>query len=236
VGAVDYNALYALQDSVMETVFGIENIFYLTGGTCLSRFYHEERYSNDLDFFTHISARYSLSLRSIKNELQKRFDMAVEVESKDFNRVKINDILQIDFVNDFTYRDGDIVITPEGFLIDNVFNILSNKITAVMGRDNPKDIFDIYLIAYYYSFSWEYILDIAHKKFGFGDDELIVRLKTFPFSLLDKIKIKDIKFLDGLKKEYPKLIDGIYKKTEHKAIMSGHFDHSGLAGIKRHKK
>ncbi|OQA95049.1 MAG: hypothetical protein BWY23_02553 [Spirochaetes bacterium ADurb.Bin218] len=30
---LDYNNLYRLQDEVMEVVFSVENIFYLTGGT-----------------------------------------------------------------------------------------------------------------------------------------------------------------------------------------------------------
>ena len=34
---IDYKKLYELQDRVMDTVFSVEDIFYLTGGTCLSR-------------------------------------------------------------------------------------------------------------------------------------------------------------------------------------------------------
>ncbi len=219
MAAIDYSTLYALQDNVMKAIFEMENIFYLTGGTCLSRFYHEKRYSDDLDFFTQIADRYSFSLRNIKIELQKRFNIIVEVESKDFARLRVDDILLIDFVKDIIYRYGDIVVTPEGYLIDNILNILANKITAVIGRDNPKDIFDIFLIACYHTFSWNDILHAAHKKAGFSDEELIVRLKAFPYSLLHKIKLKDDRFLDSFEMELPKLIDEIYKKTEHKAII-----------------
>lgn len=52
--SLDYKQLYALQDKVLEVVFSVENIFYLTGGTCLSRFYKEKRYSDDLDFFSEV--------------------------------------------------------------------------------------------------------------------------------------------------------------------------------------
>lgn len=45
---IDYKLLYSLQDQVMMLIFETENIFYLTGGTCLSRFYKEKRYSNNL--------------------------------------------------------------------------------------------------------------------------------------------------------------------------------------------
>ena len=110
----------------------------------MSRFYIEKRYSDDLDFFTNNSSRYSFAVKNIKNELLKYFDVKVEVDSKDFIRYRINDLLQVDFVNDIAFRYKEVVVTKDCFLIDNIENILSNKITAVMGRDNPKDIFDIY--------------------------------------------------------------------------------------------
>ncbi len=52
MGSIDYKKLYSLQDHVLETIFLYESEFYLIGGTCLNRFYHEKRYSDDLDFFT----------------------------------------------------------------------------------------------------------------------------------------------------------------------------------------
>jgi len=52
--SIDYKKLYTLQDEVLKIVFETENEFYLTGGTCLSRFYVAKRYSDDLDFFTNL--------------------------------------------------------------------------------------------------------------------------------------------------------------------------------------
>jgi len=46
-----YNRLYAFQDEIMKVVHRQEVDFYLTGGTALSRFYLNHRYSDDLDFF-----------------------------------------------------------------------------------------------------------------------------------------------------------------------------------------
>jgi len=50
MGSIDYKTLYDLQDRVLDTVFKTEQVFYLTGGTCLNRFYYEKRYSDDLGF------------------------------------------------------------------------------------------------------------------------------------------------------------------------------------------
>ena len=206
MGVINYKELYALQDDVLSLIFKTENEFYLTGGTCLSRFYVEKRYSDDLDFFTNNSSRYSFAVKNIKNELLKYYNLKVEVDSKDFIRFRIDDLLQINFVNDIASRYKDVVVTKENFLIDNIENILSNKLTAVMGRDNPKDIFDIYLISKNYEFSWKDILESAHEKAGFSNDELFVRLKSFPVELMKSIKLTDSSFLDNFDSEFSKTI------------------------------
>lgn len=207
--SIDYKKLYKLQDEVLKVVFETENEFYLTGGTCISRFYNEKRYSDDLDFFTNRSVRYSFAVKKIKQALQTKFDLKVEVESKDFTRFYINNTLQVDFVNDIAFRYKDIVITPKNYIIDNIENILSNKLTAVIGRDNPKDIFDIYLIWKFYDFSWEEILNAAHNKAGFLDEELLIRLVSFPKELLSSIKLIDKTFLDNFDEDFQKIIKEI---------------------------
>ncbi len=44
-----HEKLYPLQDEIFKLI--TSDKFYLTGGTCLSRFYYDHRYSDDLDFF-----------------------------------------------------------------------------------------------------------------------------------------------------------------------------------------
>jgi len=209
MGSIDYNKLYELQDKVMEIVFDAEQIFYLTGGTALNRFYQEKRYSDDLDFFTHNRIDFNRALREIKFKLSKSFYIEEEVSSKDFVRLKIDRFLQVDFVYDSVMRYKEPIYLDNGYIIDNCENILANKITAVMGRDNPKDIFDILLIDKYYSYNWKDILEIAHKKAGFSDDDLIIRLKTFPVDLLKTIKLIDYTFLNNFEDEFNIVIQKI---------------------------
>ncbi|MFK5880685.1 MAG: nucleotidyl transferase AbiEii/AbiGii toxin family protein [Sulfurospirillum sp.] len=211
--SINYKKLYALQDRVMQDIFQVESEFYLTGGTCLSRFYKDKRYSDDLDFFTNNSIRFNFAVRGIKDVLIKRYDLKVEIESKDFIRYRLDDILQIDFVNDRVEHYKDLVV-KENIIIDNIENILSNKLTATISRDNPKDIFDLYLIWRYFSFDWKDILESAHSKAYFSDDELIIRLKTFPSELLKNIKLSDKSFLDNFTVEFPKIIQEI-KTSKH---------------------
>ena len=211
MGSIDYIKLYELQDRVLKVVFETEHEFYLTGGTCLSRFYIEKRYSDDLDFFTNQSLRYSFAMKNIKKALNKEFELSVEVETKDFTRYKVDDLLQVDFVNDIAFRYKEPIVNENNYLLDTIENILSNKITAVVGRDNPKDIFDIYLIWKFYDFNWSEIVASAHQKAGFSDEELIIRLKTFPKELLGEIKIVDKTFLENFDTDFKKIIEDIDK-------------------------
>lgn len=126
-----FKELYQLQDQVMELVFKSESEFYLTGGTCLSRFYQAKRYSNDLDFFTHDSPRFSFAVRAIRRVLEDKFPIQLQLDTKNFVRLEVDKKLQVDFVNDSVIRESYPVSTPKGYLIDTIENILSNKLTAI---------------------------------------------------------------------------------------------------------
>ncbi len=205
----NYKELYKLQDKVLDVVFSAENIFYLTGGTCLSRFYKEKRYSDDLDFFTHHNNIFARVIKEIKQLLNDNFDITEEVTSKDFIRLKINNLLQVDFINDRVMRYEKTIVLENGYIIDSYENILANKLTAVIGRDNPKDIFDIYLIDKFYKYDIKIILDIAHQKASFNNDDLIIRLKSFPMNLLKSINLKDKNFLDDFELDFNTIIHKI---------------------------
>ena len=81
---IDYKKLYKLQDKVLDIVFETEKIFYLTGGTCLSRFYIEKRYSDDLDLFANSEPRFNLAVKNVKTALLKHFGVNTEVDGKYF--------------------------------------------------------------------------------------------------------------------------------------------------------
>jgi len=213
MGSIDYTELYALQDKVLDIVFEVEDEFYLTGGTALSRFYQEKRYSDDLDFFTNSSNRFNYAVKNIVAELVKAHIVEYEVDAKDFVRVKIDNLLQVDFVNDRVVRYKEPNILENGYRIDIIENILSNKITAVVGRDNPKDIFDIFLISQFYTVDWGEILEVAWEKCTFSHDDLIIRLKSFPSRLLQSINLVDKEFLDNFQDEFKLIIEKIKKEN-----------------------
>jgi len=78
--------------------------------------------------------------------------------------------------------------------IDNKLNILTNKIVAIMNRDEEKDIFDLCALSYNEEFNWGEILSIANKKALIERSFLIERLMDFPVDWLSKLKtIAEIK-------------------------------------------
>ncbi len=190
---LDYIALYALQDEILDIVSQLDNEFYLTGGTALHRFYFNARYSDDLDFFVTNGENFKEDIDEILENLKSNdYHYVIDVSARDFYRVTVNRLLQLDFVNDRVYRYSKSKII-DGIRVDNKFNILTNKINTIVNRDEEKDVFDLFCLAYNEQFNWKEIFNEANKKALIEKDVFIYRLKAFPLEWLERIKtIKDI--------------------------------------------
>lgn len=142
----------------------ISKHFYLTGGTALSAFYLSHRFSDDLDFFTH-----DQSLENIP-KIFASFCESLELSCKTvdvsptFQRFLVEKLLKIDFVRDVPFRVGTPLLTDEGIFIDTLANIATNKITAILGRLDPKDYVDLYFILNEAGFKLDSLFEGAKKK------------------------------------------------------------------------
>jgi len=196
---LNFQALYQQQDTILTLLSQLDTGFYLTGGTCLHRFYLQRRYSDDLDFFCNDSDLFRDYAREFTDLLkaQSCYTQTV-IDTRDFIRFTFGN-LKIDLVNDRVFRLGRTEKSNEHYKIDNIFNILTNKLTAVIGRDEPKDVFDIFSIARHCAFSWSEMVVYSQKKCVFAIDLLVDRLQSFPVSLLDDICVLDKSFLDEVK-------------------------------------
>jgi predicted nucleotidyltransferase component of viral defense system len=214
---IDHIKLYEIQDNFLNLLFAFDNTFYLTGGTALHRFYYNYRYSDDLDFFTYGDPLFGEYIKEITGRLD---DMQTQyfypVNSRDFHRIIINNMLQVDFVNDRVYREGSSVIKGI-FRIDNIKNILSNKISAIIGRDEEKDIFDLFSIAFNEQFKWPEILAIANKKSQIDINTFAQRINSFPLSWLEKIKSTENK-LTISEKDIQSLCEDILNERENSLV------------------
>jgi len=186
---MDYEGLYSLQDRVLGAVFGDETQFYLTGGTCLHRFHAQKRYSDDLDLFTSDNTLYRDDVRRALHSIaQAGFETKTSVDSRDFVRIYVDKRLKVDFVNDRVYRHGMPAVSSEGYRLDNLFNIFANKLCALLGRDEPKDVFDICLLSELDEARSSGLLSVAGRKCVIDLEELEGVELDWPESERDQIE------------------------------------------------
>jgi len=160
--------LYPLQDHVLAAIMRLDAGFYLTGGTALSRHYLNHRYSDDLDLFANQHQDFKSAVRSIEEELIKQgFDFRALTRSADFVRLELDGSdgtrLILDLVNDLVCRFGELETSSVLGKVDNVLNILSNKLAAIT-RLESKDFADVVCIARNYRFNWEKLVNQAGEK------------------------------------------------------------------------
>jgi len=164
------NVLYPFQDEVLRIIHSLDTSFYLTGGTAASRGYLHHRYSDDLDFFVNDDANFTLYADRVLDGIQKNLDVQLEVLNRQarFVRVDVTGdddlVLKMEFVNDVPSHIGPITVHEVLGKIDSAENILANKVTAVLSREEPKDLADIWGFCGQMSLSLENAITGAKSK------------------------------------------------------------------------
>jgi len=197
--------LYPLQDSILRLIDDQKTPFYLTGGTALSRCYLNHRYSDDLDFFVNNEPLFINIVDSILASLKKECKVAVLMKSGSYVSLQIDTKLKVDFVNDVFYRSGELEYKTIYSQVDNLENILSNKLTALISRDEPKDVVDILFISKKIKVDWKKIFsDVNSKAVGIFPPNVAERLMSFPLEMINHIK-----WINGMKPEIAVFKGGI---------------------------
>ena len=198
---MNYTILFSGKGTIF-IVLPANTPFYLTGDTLLGRYYYGHRYSDYLDYFVNDDDDYQKYVRAIIKELKKQesvlsFTVVNEaiLAEKDYTQLVVTKRidedtfdLRIDLINDVAARIGEIETDEKFGRIDNVLNILSNKLTA-MYRLEPKDIADVWIISKNVEFDWKTIvLSAKEKEMGLDVLKISEIIKTFPIDYIDKIK------------------------------------------------
>lgn len=208
--ASQYLMLYRLQDRVLETIFSGEHGFYLTGGTALNRFYKEVRYSEDLDLFSNDDINFYDDIDTIFELLQRHgIEYRLDVKSRDFFRIfaKQDDIeLKIDFVND-RVKHFKRLHKQDGIVLDSLENIFANKLTALIGRDEAKDVVDIWLLDRFFNCDTKQIIGYARDKMFFAYEDLVYRLYTFPLEWIERVDFVEEVYREMFLREYRTMCD-----------------------------
>lgn len=141
--------LYPFQNEVLHIINQIETGFYLTGGTAASRGYLKHRYSDDLDFFVNDEPDFGLWTDRVIHALNTEGNWGVEIASRYDRFVRLNlvrpeIVLKLELINDVPSRVGEVTTHPVLGKLDSAENILANKLTALIAREEPKDLADVW--------------------------------------------------------------------------------------------
>ncbi len=144
-----FDVLYPFQNQILKIVRHIDTGFYLTGGTAASRGYLNHRLSDDLDFFVNDDHRFGLWVERVIQTFPRDQNWQCQVLLKEDRYAQLNVAqgelaLKLEFVNDVPARVGSIRDDPVLGFLDSPENILANKITALLDREEPKDLADIW--------------------------------------------------------------------------------------------
>lgn len=164
-----FDILYPFQDRILLVIQQVDTGFYLTGGTAASRGYLNHRFSDDLDLFVNDDDRFSLWIERIIQAFVLQRDWQCQVLLKEARYARMNIIqgdlaMKIEWVNDVPARIGEIRFHPILGRMDSPENILANKITALLDREEPKDMADIWGFCYQMGLSIKDAITQAESK------------------------------------------------------------------------
>ena len=144
-----FDRLYPMQDEVLRLIGSEDTAFYLTGGTAASRGYLNHRFSDDLDLFVNDDKRFGLWSERLIYALSRpeAWELSVLLREERFTRLQLAAgelSLKVELVNDVPARLGRVCEHDTLGRLDTPENILANKISALIDRDEPKDLADVW--------------------------------------------------------------------------------------------
>lgn len=161
--------LYPLQDDALRLIHDLKTGFYLSGGTAAARAYLDHRFSEDLDLFVNDDSQFSIWTARIVDLLSEQTRWKTVVLRKDerflrFTIAEVDATLRIELINDVPAHVGTITEHPLLGRVDSPENILANKVTAAIDRNEPKDLADIWGFCTKLGLSLSAAIEDAHSK------------------------------------------------------------------------
>jgi predicted nucleotidyltransferase component of viral defense system len=176
--------LSPFQEALVKQVgnSALNDMFFLTGGTALSAFFLQHRYSEDLDFFTDQPEAVPQVLPILEQiaqqtgariEIRRQFKTFLEI----FLHGQDGEVLKCDFAETSPYRLQPKARSEEfGIFLDSALDISCNKLSALFDRSATKDFVDVYFIdREMFKFS-ELLENAKQKHIGLDDYWLAISL------------------------------------------------------------
>jgi len=169
-------ALTPLERDFLEVFFALEKRFFLTGGAALGIFYLQHRVSYDLDLFTTEQADW----HEVENECREcasRIGATARsiTASPLFRRLEIvrgGEREVVDLVAEKALQIDECKNEFGSIRVDTLREIGVNKITMLVSRCEPKDLFDLFCLEKH-GFIIEDHFDEAKRKEGGMDPATI---------------------------------------------------------------
>jgi len=145
------DVLSALQWEFLAFFFQGSPPFFLTGGTALSAFYLQHRYSEDLDLFTLDGDAFDRVPLYVADTATKLAVSAASLQTApQFRRYRLSrkgESVIVDFVREVVPQLSEKKNRFEGILVDTLDDITANKVCTVISRAEIKDYIDLYFLA-----------------------------------------------------------------------------------------
>ena len=142
--------LTPFERAFLERLFASVGGFHLSGGGALALHLGHRR-SLDLDLFTSDEGAFRAALASlpiIAGQLGGRVEILTDAPA--FRRVLLtsgeSEAVRLDLVLDSAERVGPPPIDAEGLRLDPPEEILANKLCAILGRSEPRDLVDLFCL------------------------------------------------------------------------------------------
>jgi predicted nucleotidyltransferase component of viral defense system len=196
------DVLSALQWEFLSFFFQGAPPFFLTGGTALSAFYLQHRYSEDLDLFTldsdafdrvplyvaDTTAKLTASVASLQTAPQfRRYQLSRKGES-----------VIVDFVREVVPQISEEKNRFDDIVVDTLDEIATNKVCTVISRAEIKDYIDLYFLGRAGYPLENYIESAQRKDAGVSQAMLAyllseLRLSKVPDFMIAPISLEDLR-------------------------------------------
>lgn len=195
------DVLSALQWEFLSFFFQGAPPFFLTGGTALSAFYLQHRYSEDLDLFTLDSDAFDrVPLYVADSATRLTASVASLQTAPQFRRYRISrkgESIIVDFVREVVPQISEEKNRFEGIMVDTLDDITANKICTLVSRAEIKDYIDIYFLGRAGYPLEDYIQVAQRKDAGVSQATLAyllseLRLSKVPDFMIAPISLEDL--------------------------------------------
>ena len=192
---------------VLQTLFdgSLRNRdYFFTGGTALSAFYLQHRYSDDLDIFTRVKRDMRTDYTEVKRVLEhKGLEVFSEREGDEFVRFFVRDPeqsaeeLKVEFAR-YAGAQMSPALTVGRVVVDSFEDIAVNKICAIYGRFEVKDFVDLFFILNESKFTLDHLVGRAKEKEGAFDwEDAVLEFATKLLGIKD-LQLHQIRMIKSL--------------------------------------